>query len=156
MNDLVGVASGGACRGIRFFGSLQTGVEKRAQRGGFEIGGEVAIFHAPANTGRLEGSHTRIEHGAPKVSSKESRDDFGIHFADQDGFQILRPEAPAPHRLTIQVLRHVRFGVEQLGRLKNRLLEGKVLKRVQGIVVNEYPDGSLRREKMRHVLQRLM
>ena len=86
MNDVVDVAGGGASLRIRLLRSGQTGFEERTQPGEFEIGGKIAFFHTPANAGGIEASHARIEHDAPKVAAPESRDDFGVHFAREDGF----------------------------------------------------------------------
>ena len=77
------------------------------------------------------------------------REDKGIRLAVEDGINILQKNAPKRKLHPVGRFLHVRFGPKQMGRFDHGLLEGQVLERVQGVVMDENADRALHGEHMR-------
>jgi hypothetical protein len=76
----------------------------------------------------------------------QPRENDGVRLAIEHRVDILEVNAAACQLGAIGRFRHVRFGAEQLRRLDHGLLERKILKSVQSVVVDENPDRALHRK----------
>jgi len=101
-----------------------------------------------------------LQHREPEVEPRaKATDRLAAAVAQvtfEDVLQLVEPNPPPPEVIAIAILGPVGLTAEDLPSLFHSLVEGKVFKGMQGVVVDEDGDRPLRREQMRGVLDRLV
>ena len=74
-----------------------------------------------------------------------------VGLAIEHGVDVFQVDAAARQFGPVGRFGHVRLGAEQIRRPKHGLLEGQILKCMQGVVMDENADGTLLRKQVRNV-----
>jgi hypothetical protein len=119
--------------------------------GGVQISPErveqAALFHLPEDVSTVDLAHPGNEEGFTELAPGElSWDDWSVSFPGEHGINVLGENASSDPLFLVVFLGEIGLGVEDFGGLGDGFLEGEVLEGVEGVVMDENPDGSLGRE----------